>query len=87
MSDFTNKTVLVTGGSRGIGRACAQLFAKQNANVIITYRSNHSEADKTLSLLKASGKHHTYQLNIADASSVQQFFQAIEKVSFHLMYW
>ena len=79
MSDFTNKTVLVTGGSRGIGRACAQLFAEQNANVIITYRSNHSEADKTLSLLKASGKHHSYQLNIADASSVQQFFQAIEK--------
>jgi NAD(P)-dependent dehydrogenase (short-subunit alcohol dehydrogenase family) len=79
MSDFTNKTVLVTGGSRGIGRACAQLFAEQNANVIITYRSNHSEADKTLSLLKASGNHHSYQLNIADASSVQQFFQAIEK--------
>lgn len=39
MSDFKNKTVFITGGSRGIGRAIAVKFASLNANVIITYKS------------------------------------------------
>ncbi len=39
MNDFTGKTVLVTGGTSGIGRACAMRFAKEGANVIIAGRS------------------------------------------------
>jgi len=50
-TDFTNKNVLVTGGSRGIGRACAKLFSDLNANVIITYKSNRAEAEGTMALL------------------------------------
>ncbi len=39
MNDFGGKTVLVTGGTSGIGRACALRFAKEGANVIIAGRS------------------------------------------------
>jgi 3-oxoacyl-[acyl-carrier protein] reductase len=39
MSDFKNKTVFITGGSRGIGRAIAEKFATSGANVVITYKS------------------------------------------------
>ena len=39
MNDFSGKTVLVTGGTSGIGRACALRFAKEGANVIIAGRS------------------------------------------------
>lgn len=39
MNDFSGKTVLVTGGTSGIGRACAMRFAKEGANVIIAGRS------------------------------------------------
>lgn len=41
-----DKTVLVTGGSRGIGAACADAFAKEGANVAIIYSGNAEKAEK-----------------------------------------
>ena len=38
------KTVLITGGSRGIGRACAELFAASGYNVAFTYKNSENEA-------------------------------------------
>ena len=39
MYDFSGKTILITGGSRGIGRSIADKFSQSGANVIITYKS------------------------------------------------
>ena len=50
--DFTNKTVLVTGGSRGIGKAIAFAFAKKGARVAVLFRSDQVSADKTLAELE-----------------------------------
>ncbi|MCY7420746.1 MAG: SDR family oxidoreductase [Chitinophagaceae bacterium] len=77
LTDFTDKNVMITGGSRGIGRACAVLFSKLGANVIITYKSNLSEAKKTLDLLSKGGNHSIYQLNITDAGSIQTVFEEV----------
>ncbi len=46
------KYALVTGGSRGIGKAIALKLAQSGFSIIINYRSNHKEAEKTLSELK-----------------------------------
>ncbi|MDB5196523.1 MAG: hypothetical protein JWP88_894 [Flaviaesturariibacter sp.] len=72
--DFTNKNVLITGGSRGIGRACAQLFAMLNANVIITYNNNLKEAEQTIESLNATGNHSCFQLDITQPDMVQTVF-------------
>jgi len=40
MSDLTNRTVFITGGSRGIGRAIALACARQGANVVIAAKSD-----------------------------------------------
>ena len=45
MIDLTDQVVLITGASRGIGAACAVLFARAGAHVGIVYRSHHDEAE------------------------------------------
>ena len=49
------KTVMITGASRGIGRATARLFAKEGYNVIINYHSSEQPAEKLAQELKAMG--------------------------------
>ncbi|QJD97428.1 SDR family oxidoreductase [Mucilaginibacter robiniae] len=82
--DFTGKNVLITGGSRGIGKACAQLFASLNANVIITYKSNREEAEQTLATLNPSQKHSLFQLDQSDAAAIETFFTLVMQQYSHV---
>lgn len=49
------KTVIVTGGSRGIGRAVCVEFARSGYDVVINYRSDHEGALKTLGMVEKEG--------------------------------
>ena len=49
------KYALVTGGSRGIGRAVSVKLATQGYNILINYNSNHAEAKKTAELVEEKG--------------------------------
>jgi NAD(P)-dependent dehydrogenase (short-subunit alcohol dehydrogenase family) len=74
--DFSGKHVLITGGSRGIGKACAQAFAKRGAQVTINYRSNIAAAQETLNGLSGDG-HMLVQADVAQPDSVQQMFEDV----------
>jgi 3-oxoacyl-[acyl-carrier protein] reductase len=52
---FSNKTALVTGGSRGIGRACCLRLARAGANVAVNYCSNEVAAIETVRLVNEAG--------------------------------
>lgn len=63
------KYALVTGGSRGIGRAACVKLAEQGFLLLINYKSNHTEALKTLELVKekgASGELLQFDVSIKD---------------------
>ncbi|MDZ7708565.1 MAG: SDR family oxidoreductase [Trueperaceae bacterium] len=60
-----DRAVLVTGGSRGIGRAVAHAFARRGARVAIGYRSDEAAAQATLAELPG-GPHAAVQADVAD---------------------
>jgi NAD(P)-dependent dehydrogenase (short-subunit alcohol dehydrogenase family) len=71
--DFEKRTVLVTGGSRGIGRACCERLAKAGAQVAINYRSREEDAQETARLVEAAGvRAMTVQADVADEKSVER---------------
>ena len=75
----TKKIVLVTGGSRGIGKDIALSLAKKGIDIILTYHSNIAEAEVTVDAVKALGrKAAALQLNTADISSFGDFFNQTE---------
>ena len=68
--DFKNKTVLITGASRGIGKATALVFAQKGAKVGINFRSNVEEAQKTLAELPGEG-HQIFQKDISQKENCE----------------
>lgn len=72
--DFTNKVVLVTGGSRGIGRAIAQQFAENGAKVVVHYNSNLAAAEETVSTLTGDN-HLIVQADMKDAEAVKKMVE------------
>ena len=45
-NDLTNKAVIITGGTDGIGRACGLLFARHGAHVYLTHRWGSADEDE-----------------------------------------
>lgn len=70
------KYALVTGGSRGIGRAVCVKLAEMGYHVIINYASNTAEAEKTLQLVRQAGQDG--EILMFDVSNRQQTRKAIE---------
>ncbi len=65
----TDKTVLVTGASRGIGRAAARLFAAAGARVAVHYRQDADAAEQTLASLAGNG-HCAVAADVSDPQAV-----------------
>lgn len=71
MFDLAGKVAVVTGGSRGIGRAVSVALAEAGAHVLVNYRSNEEAAKETLRLIEeAGGTGELLGFDVADPESV-----------------
>ncbi|MCK8615131.1 SDR family NAD(P)-dependent oxidoreductase [Gordonia sp. C13] len=79
MIDLTGKTAVVTGGSRGIGRASALRLAEAGASVIIGDRSDFKAGDESCSaeIRRAGGTAESRELDVADSAAVDRVFGEI----------
>ena len=73
MNLLKEKTVIITGASRGIGKGIAQLFSLQGANIAFTYRSSKEEAKLLEEELRVhAGKVKSYQSDASDSEAAQK---------------
>ncbi len=63
MLNFNSKTVLITGGSRGIGEACVKLFAEAGAEVLFTYNSNEKKAEELIKRFSSITNIKSYKID------------------------
>lgn len=78
--DFTDKNVLVTGGTRGIGRAIVEAFVDAGARVAFTYRSSTEEAEALKAELEGKGAEVlALQGDAADMDAAQEAVDAVVK--------
>ncbi|WP_069637206.1 enoyl-ACP reductase [Campylobacter pinnipediorum] len=79
--DFQNKTLVISGGTRGIGRSIVLEFAKMGANIAFTYNSNEELAkQQALELEKEYNiKARAYALNILEPEMYKDLFLKIDE--------
>jgi 3-oxoacyl-[acyl-carrier protein] reductase len=80
MFDLSGKVALVTGGSRGIGRAAAEALAGRGAHVVINYVSNEAAARAVAEAVeRAGGKAEVVQFDVADGEASERAITEVAK--------
>ena len=78
---MSNKTLVITGATKGIGKACAYRFAKEGINIAFTYNSNEEIAKEIAADLEAKYgvKARYYPYNILEPETAKELFLEIDK--------
>ncbi len=75
------KFALITGGSRGIGKAVSKKLAEEGMYVLINYRSNKEEAEKTLEEIKtAGGAGELLQFDVSKPEEIEKAFETFSEI-------
>ncbi len=79
MGEFENKVYVVTGGTRGIGRAIASKLGAERARVVITYQRDSEAAKSVVAAIEsAGGRGYAYQVDNGDFTAVKEFTKTIK---------
>ena len=72
-----NKNALITGSGNGIGRAIAELFAKEGANVVVADLEKESGLETVANISKSGGNAKFIQVDTSDIDSVDKLVKAV----------
>lgn len=76
MGNLDGRSAIVTGGSRGIGRAIAVELGRQGANVFLTYRSNSAMADAVVAEIRALGvQAQASEVDVLDPAAIERMIE------------
>lgn len=76
---LANKIAIITGGSRGLGRAMVHRFVADGARVFFSYRSNAEAADEVVRAVRAAGSEATaVQADLSSIAGVRTLFDAVD---------
>ena len=74
---LAQQTAIVTGGSSGIGKACAIALGQAGANVIVNYAGNPRGAEESVAEIEAAGgKGLPFKADVSQKSQVEAMFKA-----------
>ncbi len=75
-----NRVAIVTGASRGIGRAIAIIFAREGARVVVNYRRQEGKAEEVVKIIrKAGGRAFAFQADVANRTAVYRMVESTIK--------
>jgi 3-oxoacyl-[acyl-carrier protein] reductase len=78
IKDLTGKVALITGASRGVGAAVAQLLAERGADIVINYRSKGGRAEEVAAkIIAAGGRAVLAQADITNENDVSEMFETV----------
>ncbi len=80
-SNMKNKTLVISGGTKGIGKACVYKFAQNGVNVAFTYNSNKEIAQEICNDIetKYGVKCRCYPFNVLEPETYKELFLEIDK--------
>lgn len=76
--EFLGKSVLITGGSRGIGKAAAIAFAAQGAKVAVNFRKDKQAAAATIEAMEGD-EHFAIKADVSKPKAVEQLFETVHR--------
>ena len=85
---FQGKKVLITGGTKGLGFATAQLFAQEGAELFLTYRSDTVAAEKaTMTIKELGARCNLFRCDLSEESGIADLFDPLSKATSHLDFY
>jgi 3-oxoacyl-[acyl-carrier protein] reductase len=79
MSEFEGRTAIVTGGTRGIGRAIVKELAARGASVAFTYNKNQESAETLAAELESGGSRNlSFQADVSDPAAAEQVVRTVK---------